>query len=298
MPQGLVYDAGLKNCATAFRLLLSLGGFNAWNAFLSIFFSTISFPPKMRSSWLSAFSLGHDTIRKKIPSCSCSKQWGPWSSMLMALIHPFAMLAATLSIRANGFYPNISLVFAIWTMRPRLVATPIWYLFANCCSSRPTNPYLWTFKDNVVEETLLNIFALPFAIWYIIGRQYVQPGECASVMEYQLFWNAFYVIAGAGIISLLLLTFMLFHWCFNAARHYTRVNNGKGGGERLSCFWKWTLTIGGLNMFVAFTGQWLLWSGIAPFYRLLNILCLADVIKLLYPMREPTSALVASLEKV
>ena len=199
----------------------------------------------------------------------------------MALIHPFAMLAATLAIRVNGFYPNIILVFAIWTMRPRLIATPIWYIFASCCcSSRRTNPYLWTFKDNVVEETLLNIFALPFAIWFIIGRQYVQAGDCASVMDYQLFWNAFYVIAGAGIISLLLLLYMLLHWCFNAARHYTRVYNGKsGGGERLSCFWKWTLTIAGLNMFVAFTGQWLLWSGITPIlsYRPPDILYGANV---------------------
>ena len=252
----------------------------------------------MCSSRLSVFSLGHDTIRKWIPSCSCSKQWGPWSPILMATIHPFAMLLATLSIRANGFYPDISLVFAIWTMRPRMVATPIWYIFANCCSSKPTNPYLWTFKDNVVEETLLNIFALPFAIWFIIGRQYVTPGECASVIDYQLFWNAFYVIAGAGVISLLLLIYMLLHWCFNAARHYTRVNNGKGGGEKLSCFWKWTLTIAGLNMFVAFTGQWLLWSGIPPFYCHLGFLYFANVMKRLYPMRERTSALVASLEKV
>ena len=254
--------------------------------------------PQLHSSWLSAFSLGHDYIRKKIPSCSCSKQWGPWSSILMAMVHPFAMLLATLSIRANGFYPDIILVFAIWTMRPRMVATPIWYLFANCCSSKHTNPYLWTFKDNVVEETLLNIFALPFAVWFIIGRQYVTPGECASVVEYQMFWNAFYVIAGAGVISLLLLTYMLLHWCFNAARHYTRVNNGKGGGERLSCFWKWTLTIAGLNMFVAFVGQWLLWSGIAPFCSLLGFLYLANAMKHLYPMPEPTSAPVASLEKV
>ena len=199
----------------------------------------------------------------------------------MALIHPFAMLAATLAIRVNGFYPNILLVFAIWTMRPRLIATPIWYLFAACCCSKSrhtnANPYLWTFKDNVVEETLLNIFALPFAIWFIIGRQYVQAGDCAEVMEYQLFWNAFYVIAGAGVISLFLLIYMLLHWCFNAARHYTRVNNGKGGGERLSCFWKWTLTIAGMNMFVAFTGQWLLWSGIAPFYSRLVVLYFANM---------------------
>ena len=184
----------------------------------------------------------------------------------MALIHPFAMLASTLAIRVNGFYPNIILVFAIWTMRPRLIATPLWYVFASCCrcctGSRHTNPYLWTFKDNVVEETLLNIFALPFAAFFIIGRQYVKAGDCASVMEYQLFWNAFYVIAGAGCISLLLLIFMLLHWWFDAARRYTAVYNGGGGG--LSCFWKWTLTIAGMNMFVAFTGQWLLWSGITP----------------------------------
>ena len=181
------------------------------------------------------------------------------------MIHPVAMAAATFSIRVNGFKPDIILVFAIWTMRPRVAATPIWYMFAKWCSSRNPNPYLWTFKDHVVEETLLNIFSLPFALLFIVKRHDSQQGWCAYSSEYLLFWNAFYVIAGAGVISLILLAYMLFHACTNTTRHYMRLPNGKAGGGGLSRFWKWTLTIAGINMMVAFAGQSFLWGGISPF---------------------------------
>jgi hypothetical protein len=170
------------------------------------------------------------------------------------------MVISTITIRANGFKPNIALVFAIWTMRPRMIAAPIWYVFFSS-SSRPINPYLWTFKDNVIEETLLNIFSLPFALLFIINRNDSEQGACAYNYKYQEFWDAFYIVAAAGAVSLILLVCMMLHFCSKIRKApYT---------AGLSRFWKWTLTISGLNMLLAFAGQWLLWSGKS--YRLLLI---------------------------
>lgn len=203
--------------------------------------------------------VGHDAIRRRIPSCSCSKEWRPFSPVLMSLLHPVAMAISTLTIRVNGFRPSIALVFAVWTMRPRMIAAPIWYMLS-WCSSRPSNPYLWTFKDNVIEETLLNLLSLPFALWFIINRNDSEALNCAYNHKYQEFWDAFYIIAAAGGVSLILLICMMLHFC-------NRIRNASYNTNGLSGFWKGTLTIAGLNMLLAFVGQWLLWSGKS--YRLL-----------------------------
>ncbi|MCJ1460331.1 hypothetical protein MMC28_010710 [Mycoblastus sanguinarius] len=238
MPEGLVYDAGLSGCETSFKLLWSLAAFNLLSAVLSLFF-------------------GHDAIRRHIPSCSSSNEWKPWSSIVLTMIHPLAMALATITIRVNGFKPDIFLVFAIWTMRPRMTATPIWFLVSNC-SRRTRNPYLWTFKDNIVEETILNIFSLPFAILFIVNRHDSQQGWCADSSDYLAFWDAFYIIAAAGVISLALLVCMALHYCCHSGRKYVPVPHNNM--PVLSRFWKWTLIVAGFNMLVAFAGQWLLWG--------------------------------------
>lgn len=157
-------------------------------------------------------------------------------SIVMSLIHPFAMLAATLAIRVNGFYPNIFLVFAVWTMWPRMVAAPVLYCLAACCSRKARegrNPYLWTFKDNVIEESLLNVISLPFAFFFIINRNDSEQGWCANDQGYKHFWDSFYLIAAAGVSSLVLSLVLLgrllvmkskhFHW-WDATRYEVVAN--------------------------------------------------------------------------
>ena len=143
-----------------------------------------------------------------------------------------------------------------------MIAAPIWYLFSACFSKRKTNPYLWTFKDNIIEESLLNIFSIPFALFFIVNRDDSENGDCADDSSYLKFWNAFYIIVAAGVISIFLLAFMALHFFSKILRKYSRMDNGQG--ESLSSFWKWTLFIGGFNMVVAFAGQWLLWGCMVP----------------------------------
>ena len=162
------------------------------------------------------------------------------------------MVISTYTIRLNGFDPVPILVFAVWTIRPRLVITPLLWLSFHICGGRKggNNPYLWTFKDNVVEETLLNIFSLPFALLFIKLRDDTDEYGCASQPAYQHFWNSFYLMAAVGAISLIILFFMVIHGCCGRNKDE----------ESLSLFWKLTLFFAGLNMFAGFAGQWLLWG--------------------------------------
>ena len=192
-------------------------------------------------------------MRTKLPSCSSGQSWAPWSSIALVCIHPFLMVISTYTIRVNGFSPNPTLVFAVWTMRPRLVITPLLWAFAHLCGGGVYNPYSWTFKDNVVEETLLNIFSLPFALLFVFMRDDTLQDGCASQPAYQHFWNSFYLMAAVGIVSLVILFFMVIQG-LRSCRGRTK------NDESLSRFWKLTLFFAGLNMFVAFAGQWLLWG--------------------------------------
>ena len=163
------------------------------------------------------------------------------------------MVIATITIRVNGFYPSIFLTFAIWTMRPRMFGPLLWWLVACCFQRTADNAYLWTFKDSVVEESLLNLLSLPFAIFIAIAHRYVKGDPCAGDAQYERFWLSFYIIIAAGIISAFLLLSMAVHFC-------TRYSKPRIQQRRLGRFWKLTLTVAGLNMPLAFVGQWLLWG--------------------------------------
>ena len=174
------------------------------------------------------------------------------------------MAISTITMRVNGFKPSIFLMFALWTMRPRMVATPIWYTVNRVGSRRRSsrgNPYLWTYKDNVVEETVLNIFSLPFALFFVATRHISEEGSgiCTGFSSYQKFWESFYVIAAAGGVSLITLGVMILHWL-------KKVNRKERRGidvlytDAPDRFWHLILFFGGLNILVAFAGQWLLWS--------------------------------------
>lgn len=163
------------------------------------------------------------------------------------------MVIATFTIRVNGFYPSVFLTFAIWTMRPRMFGPLLWWTVACCVQGTTDNAYLWTFKDSVVEESLLNILSLPFATLFAIAHRSVKGGPCTGDVDYQRFWLSFYIVIAAGIISALLVLYMSIHFC-------TRYLKPRIQRPGLSRFWKLTLTVGGLNMLLAFVGQWLLWS--------------------------------------
>ena len=173
------------------------------------------------------------------------------------------MAVSTITIRANGFYPNIFLTFAIWTMRPRMFGPFLWWIVACCFQGTADNAYLWTFKDSVVEESLLNVLSLPFPAFVAIVHHYIDGDPCAGEIHYQRFWLSFYIIIAAGAVSALLLFIMVLRFC--------RIRFARGGlnAQRpgLSPFWKWTLTVGGLNMLLAFSGQWLLWGSEYQYQR-------------------------------
>ena len=42
MPSGLTFDAGLEGCKSAYKLLATLAGFNAWSAVLSLVMGNLS----------------------------------------------------------------------------------------------------------------------------------------------------------------------------------------------------------------------------------------------------------------
>ena len=187
-------------------------------------------------------------------------------------------------MRVNGFEPSIFLMFALWTMRPRMVATPIWYTLNRCFGSRRRssrgNPYLWTYKDNVVEETVLNIFSPPFALFFVATRHISEEGSgvCTEFSSYQKFWDSFYVIAAAGGVSLIMLGVMILHW-FKKVNRKERRGTDVLYADATDRFWPLILFFGGLNILVAFAGQWLLWSSksvlhlvVAAFFSHFNIL--------------------------
>ena len=257
MPSGLVASVpiSVQRCPTPYSLLRSLAAFNAWAAFLTIIlgeFCTCG----LAHIGLIRFTTGHDQIRSRVPSCTGGQEWRPWSSIFFACIHPLLMVVSTFTIQLNGFSPDWLLIYAIWTMRPRFVITPMLFLLGWLFDwGNDENPYLWTFKDNVVEETLLNIFSLPFALLFISNRSNAAgQAACQDSAAYTNFWNAFYVIAATGVLSLMLLFMMVIHGC--------RTCHGRGDrdGKGLSSFWAWALVLGGLNMVVALVGQWVLWG--------------------------------------
>ena len=163
------------------------------------------------------------------------------------------MGVSTITMRINGFKSNPILVYGVWTMRPRMIGALPWYTVSSCFTKGDRNPYLWTLKDNIVEESLLNISTVPSVLLFIIGRDAVGSGSCAESPHYQIFFDAFYPIIAAGIIAMLLLFFMTIHACSKLISYKSLANS-------LSTFWKWTIAIGGLNMVIAFAGQWLLWG--------------------------------------
>ena len=204
--------------------------------------------------------LGHIRIRQLIPKCIRGKDWSAWSSIFLTTLHPVSMIISSITIRVNGFYPSFGLTFAIWTMRPRMFGPLLCWIMACCFQRKTENAYLWTLKDSIIEESLLNVFSLPFALFFVIGHQSADDGTCVGDIHYQRFWSSFYIIIAAGGLSLFLLTHMLLHYCWCLKRSLKKPAGGPGAPQMLSGFWKWILTMGGLNMLVAFAGQWLLWG--------------------------------------
>ena len=171
------------------------------------------------------------------------------------------MIISSITIRVNGFYPNLGLTFAIWTMRPRMFGPLLCWLIACCFQRKTDNAYLWTLKDSIIEESLLNVFSLPFALFFVIGHQSVDDGSCVGDIHYQRFWSSFYIIIAAGGLSMFLLAHICLHYCCRCRKRSLRKSAGGSEAQQvLSGFWKWILTMGGLNMLIAFAGQWLLWG--------------------------------------
>ncbi|OCT48821.1 hypothetical protein CLCR_05134 [Cladophialophora carrionii] len=180
------------------------------------------------------------------------------------------MLAATYLLRNNGFRPDPFMLFGFWTMRPRASSfTLFFFVIARVCFGQKgnQNSYLWSMKDHVVEDTLLNVFSLPFALWYILHRpDSLAAGLCSDDSSYLRFWDSFYAIAGAGGIAAFLLVVMFGHACSSDrkkiaydplafASHYSETM-----GEPLSKFWRFVFLVGGINMIAAFATSWVLWS--------------------------------------
>ena len=254
MPRGLTYDAGLTGCKSAYKLLTTLAVFNVWSAALSVVLGILqSLRSNLKEKLLTQYSPGHIWIRQISPTCKRSTEWSAWSSIFLTTLHPASMVIATITIRVHGFYPSVFLTFAIWTMRPRMFGPLLWWLVACCFQRTADNAYLWTFKDSVIEESLLNVLSLPFATFLAVAHHFVKGDPCAGDVQYQRFWLSFYIIIAAGVISAGLLLYMAIHFC-------TRYSKPRIQQPRLGRFWKLTLTVGGLNMLLAFVGQWLLWG--------------------------------------
>lgn len=259
MPEGLLYQSNrVDTCPTTNKLLLSIALFNVEVAVCSLI-------------------LGHARVRQWLACCACSTRWTATTGILTSLVSVGAMLLATLLLRQDGFMPSFVMVFAFWTMRPRASIFVILFYAAGACFSGQTygNPYLWTLKDHAVEDCLLSTFALPAAIYFILNRPHDLLEEnkiCTTDSAYIRFWNSFYVIAGVGCIAVLLLVFMLVHWCTTFTRnaaHYdilaTQQRNNRKAGLRhveapVSLWWKWMLVIAGVNMVGSFAANWIVWS--------------------------------------
>ncbi|OAP63608.1 hypothetical protein AYL99_02835 [Fonsecaea erecta] len=252
MPRGLIDEAGLANCPTTYSLLASIGIFNAEVALLSLI-------------------TGHERVRRVIARFNCfsSTRWTPFAGIVTSLISIAAMFAATYLLRNNGFRPNAFMLFGFWTMRPRAsVFTLLFFIIARVCFGQKgdENTYLWSLKDHTVEDTLLNIFSLPFALWYILHRpDAYDAGDCSEDDSYLRFWNSFYAIAGAGGISVFLMVVMLGHACARDKRkdHDDIVYNVVGSNKRessLSKFWRFVFSVAGINMIAVFVTSWVIWS--------------------------------------
>ncbi|EXJ74104.1 uncharacterized protein A1O5_02398 [Cladophialophora psammophila CBS 110553] len=139
--------------------------------------------------------------------------------------HEAAMFAATYLLRNHGFHPNVFMIFGFWTMRPRAtVFTLLFFIISRVCFGQKgnENTYLWSLKDHTVEDTLLNIFSLPFALWDILHRpDSLDAGVYSDDPAYPRLWNSFYAIAGAGAVSAFLGVIMLGHACSSNRRQGT-----------------------------------------------------------------------------
>ena len=186
-------------------------------------------------------------------------------------------------LRNNGFHPNPVALFGFWTMRPRAsVATLSYFLFA-ACAAYPVheNPYLWSLKDHVVEDTLLNLLSLPWAVYYVVKRpSQLNDPVCKSNTAYIIFWDSFYAITGVGAVSAIVLVVMLVHAYSKDRRgraqsHYALAKLSKTSGasrwyedaahdsqapERVSAWWKFVLFVASTNMVAAFAANWVIWS--------------------------------------
>ncbi|OAG40951.1 hypothetical protein AYO21_04793 [Fonsecaea monophora] len=259
MPQGLVDRADLTNCPTTYSLLASIAIFNAEVALLSLIFANIS------------LLVGHERVRRAVARYSCfpSARWTPFAGVVTAIISIAAMFAATYLLRNNGFRPNAFMLFGFWTMRPRAtVFTLLYFIIARVCFGQKgnQNTYLWSLKDHTVEDTLLNMFSLPFALWYILHRpDNLSAGVCSDNTSYLRFWNSFYAIAGAGAISVLLGVVMLGHACSRSRKERANdiMYNMVGyidADSPLSTFWRFVFTVAGITMVGVFATDWVIWS--------------------------------------
>jgi hypothetical protein len=205
-------------------------------------------------------------------SCWTSHRWTPFAAIVTSVIHIVAMAAATYLLRNNGFHPDPFMLFGFWTMRPRATCfTFIFYLIARLCFGQKgtQNAYLWSLKDHILEDTLLNAFSLPFALWYILHRpDSLDVGECSGDSSYLRFWNSFYVIAAAGGFAVFSLVVMLGHACSSGRKdlQYDPVGYPYMGHmypdtvSPLSKFWRFVFSVAGLNMLVVFVTSWVIWS--------------------------------------
>ena len=196
------------------------------------------------------------------------------------------MVAATLLLRNNGFHPDGLALFGFWTMRPRAsIATLFYFLFA-ACAAYPTheNPYLWSLKDHVVEDTLLNLLSVPWALYYAVNRpSALSEPVCKSNKAYMIFWDSFYAIAAVGAVSFFVLVVMLVHASSRERRQrarsdYELLETGRrglapgwyGGAVpgaqtvvRVSGWWKFVFFVAGANMIAAFAANWVIWSSMS-----------------------------------
>lgn len=193
------------------------------------------------------------------------------------IIHVIAMLIATFSLKKQSL--DFELLFALWTMRPRMNLAVVWWHMASAIFTR-NKPYLWALKDAVIQESLLNILALGFAAQFIFIQSEAMKldagaSEAATITiaggielycgndeaspSLTLFWIPFYLIAAAGIISLLLLVTKIANHC--AHRNNKQYQDVRACSEaHLSGCWKAVLIVGSLNMILTCVAQWLIWS--------------------------------------
>lgn len=107
--------------------------------------------------------MGHQGVRERIPSVVKRDRWTPISGINSAVLRVFTSLISVGIARKGAFKPSFSDYFGMWLMRPRMS----WMMLVWYCVSRR---YSWAVLDVVLEECLLNVFALGYTIRFLHER--------------------------------------------------------------------------------------------------------------------------------